>query len=315
MSTFVSRLRKPLLAVAVAAAALTVSATQPATQAHATTASAPRSAAIPNCGPTVYKSAGKAWRCTFDDEFTGTSLNRAKWVPQTTSGSGFHSGPECYLDSPRNITISHGTLKLTARREAKPFTCTDPLGNYTTQYTSGMVSTYGLFSQAYGRFSIRAKFPATRIAGLQSALWMWPTDPLRYGYPWPRSGEIDIAEEYSQYADRAIPTLHYVLNPNTINTKTHTNVYQNDYCLIRNVNAFHTYTLVWQPGTLTVQYDGHTCLTDHPHAAAPLTGDQPFDKPFMLALTQALGIGTNAFNPAKTPLPATTEIEYVRAWK
>jgi hypothetical protein len=41
----------------------------------------------------------------------------------------------------------------------------------------------------------------------------------------------------------------------------------------------------------------------------------PFDQPFFLALTQALGIGGNAFNPATTPLPATTQIDYVRIWQ
>jgi hypothetical protein len=34
-----------------------------------------------------------------------------------------------------------------------------------------------------------------------------------------------------------------------------------------------------------------------------------------VALSQALGINTNAFNPATTPLPATTSIDYVRVWK
>jgi hypothetical protein len=34
-----------------------------------------------------------------------------------------------------------------------------------------------------------------------------------------------------------------------------------------------------------------------------------------IALTQELGIGGNAFNPASTPLPATTEVDYVRVWR
>jgi hypothetical protein len=32
-------------------------------------------------------------------------------------------------------------------------------------------------------------------------------------------------------------------------------------------------------------------------------------------LTQALGSGSNAFMAGSTPLPATTEIDWVRAWK
>ena len=39
----------------------------------------------------------------------------------------------------------------------------------------------------------------------------------------------------------------------------------------------------------------------------------PFDQPFIVALTQALGVGANAVTAA-TPLPATTQIDYVRVW-
>jgi hypothetical protein len=41
----------------------------------------------------------------------------------------------------------------------------------------------------------------------------------------------------------------------------------------------------------------------------------PFDQPFFILLTQALGVGTNQFDPATTPLPATTSVDYVRVWK
>ena len=42
---------------------------------------------------------------------------------------------------------------------------------------------------------------------------------------------------------------------------------------------------------------------------------QPSNQPFFINLTQALGLATNNFNPGTTPLPATSEIKYVRAWK
>ena len=40
----------------------------------------------------------------------------------------------------------------------------------------------------------------------------------------------------------------------------------------------------------------------------------PFDQPFIMSLTQALGIDSNAFDPNTTPLPATTQIDWVRVW-
>ena len=260
------------------------------------------------CGPAIQKSSGGYWQCTFFDNFDGSGLDSSKWIPQRTATSGYMSGPDaCYVDDPSNISISNGTLKLTARKEATPFSCGDPSGNFTTQYTSGMVTTYDRFSQAYGRFEIRAKVPAAQVRGLQSSLWLWPADPAKYG-AWPGSGEIDVAEMFSEYPDRAVPYIHYNAagtDPNVTNTS----------CLISNLAAFHTYAVEWTPDSIKIIYDGHTCLVDIPNPAAPLTGDQPFDQPFIVALTQALGIGDNAFDPASTPLPATTEVDYVRVWK
>jgi hypothetical protein len=47
----------------------------------------------------------------------------------------------------------------------------------------------------------------------------------------------------------------------------------------------------------------------------PQIKPQPFDSPFIVALTEYLGVGTNAFQPGTTPLPASTQVDYVRVWK
>ena len=59
------------------------------------------------------------------------------------------------------------------------------------------------------------------------------------------------------------------------------------------------------------------CLEDTITPAAPLEAPQPFDHPFFVTLTQALGGpgGTNPFNSDITPLPATMQVDYVRVWK
>jgi beta-glucanase (GH16 family) len=253
------------------------------------------------------KADGSTWQCTFDDEFNSSSLDTGKWVVQTTGASGFHSGAECFVNTPNNVSVGGGALSLTVRKEAAPFTCASPSGSYSTQYTSGMVMTGSLFGQAYGRFEVRAKLPAAKVKGLQESFWLWPQNPYKYGYQWPISGEIDIAEIYHLYPDRAIPYVHYVpaaVDPNVTN----------NYCMIDDLSQFHTYTAEWTPTTITIIYDGKVCLVDTFNAASPLTAGQPFDQPFMIALTQALGIGVNA-PTASTPLPATTQVDYVRVWK
>jgi beta-glucanase (GH16 family) len=138
-------LRRSAVTLALAAA-LTTGAGVSSAAAPVKRATAP----APSCGgTTITKSTGGTWQCTFDDEFGGSALDTSKWIAQQTANSGFTSGlTACFVASRNNISVSNGTLNLTARKEAAPFTCTDPFGNFTTRYTSGMVSTYGRFGQA-----------------------------------------------------------------------------------------------------------------------------------------------------------------------
>jgi beta-glucanase (GH16 family) len=262
---------------------------------------------VASCSGEVVTGPGGAARpCTFDDEFDGSTLDQTKWTPTETAVTGYHSGPECFEDSPNNLSVGNGVLSLTARRESKPFWCKDPLGWYATQYTSGSVMSLGTFSQTYGRFEVRAAFPKSIFQGLQSSLWLYPVDANRYG-AWPKSGEIDIAEEYSLYPDRVIPFVHYLpAAPDPADT--------NNTCRLPDVYDFHTYALEWTSATMTITIDGTTCVQDTWHPAAPLVSPQPFDQPFFINLTQALGIQSNAFKPSVTHLPATTQIDYVRVW-
>jgi beta-glucanase (GH16 family) len=292
------------LALALAASLLAAAGSTSLAQA----AGPPKPPPAPSCGTAIPKSTGGTWQCTFDDEFGGSALDASKWIPQQTATSGYANGPTaCFVNRPANISVSNGTLNLTARRETAPFTCTDPFGDFTTRYTSGMVSTAGRFSQAYGRFEVRASMPAATVAGLQTSLWLWPVDATRYG-AWPGSGEIDIAEVFSSHPDRAIPYVHYNAAAPDANVT-------NNYCMIGNLAGFHTYAVEWTTTTIKIIYDGVTCLVDNWSPAFPLTKSQPFDQPFLIALTQALGLGGNAFSPTTTPLPATTKVDYVRAWK
>jgi beta-glucanase (GH16 family) len=258
---------------------------------------------LPCDGRHPLKPGGGRYQCTFDDEFNGTGLDGTKWWALTTASTGFHSGAECFIADPNNISVSGGVLNLTVRKEAAPFFCATPTGGYLTQYTSGTVNTLGRFSQVYGRFEIRASFPAATVAGLQSSLWLLSTTN-KYG-KWPTTGEIDIAEAYSSYPDRVIPYIHYTpAAPDPYVT--------NNYCKIT-PGQFHTYAAQWTPSTITITFDGKTCVSDSWNPAPPLVKPAPFDQPFLLALTQALGVNANAVT-ADTPLPATTQVDYVRVW-
>ncbi len=248
------------------------------------------------------KADGAPWTCSFSDEFSGSTLDSTKWLPQQTATSGYTIGGECYVGGSNNAAVAGGVLALTVRKEAQPFLCKSPLGNYTATHTGGMVTTWASFAQAYGRFEIRAAFPRTTVPGHHGALWLYPQNPLA---AFPYSGEIDIAEMYSQWSDRVIPFIHYGRLDSTVT---------NNYCMIQDVSAFHTYTLEWTKDTLTIAYDGKPCVTHRINGGSIELGSAPFNAPFILVLTQGLGLGGNA-PTGTTPDTGTTKVDYVRVWK
>lgn len=264
----------------------------------------------PDCGATVRKTNGTPWVCQFVDEFSGSKLDTSKWVSQQTAVSG-HSGnkADCWVNSPNNISVASGTLRLTSRKESVPFVCNSPHGRYTTSYTSGSVSTWGKFQQTYGRWQIRAKFPDATVTGSHSALWLYPRDEA-YG-SWPKSGEIDIAEFYSRLPDRVLPVIHYNAQGRANRTTT------NKKCMVANPSNFHVYTAEWTSTAIKIWIDGALCVDHTINARRPLTGAAPFDKPFVTYLTQSLGIGQNRFRDRgrhQTPLPLRTEVDWVHVW-
>lgn len=270
------------------------------TTAPTTTTTAPD----PECRP-LPKAGGGTWQCAFSDEFDGTELDRTAWTPHQTALGGHDGGFECYVDDPDNVAVRDGALHLTVRAEAQKVPCgaTGP-----RSYTSGMVTLLPSgdrgFAQTYGRYEIRARVTGAKVKGLQESFWMYPVTP-RWWFPW--SGEIDIAEIYHRFPDRAVPYVHYsnTSDPNRTNNS----------CLIDDIAEFHSYVLEWTPQTIRILYDGEVCIDDPWKPWFPQMGRQPFDAPFFLVLTQALGVGTNAFDPAVTPLPASTVVDHVRIWR
>lgn len=319
-----SRRLTALLSIAAASAAilsLTTLSSGPATAATATVAPSPA-----NCENEVVaaKPGGGAWTCTFDDEFTGTALNTAVWTPQQTATSGYVTGAApyeaCYTNSAADVNVSGGYLNLSAVKLAKPATCSDGANTFTSSYTAGSVSSAGNFTQTYGRFEAKAELPNVSVAGLQETLWLYPANGTKYG-KWPASGEIDYAEFYSGYSGNTVPYIHY--NPTTAkNWSNDTNVLTQN---VGNVEpgktctytpaAFNTYVVTWAPNLITLYVNGQTCVIDN--YAATQGSTAPFDQPFFLSLTQALGVNnglsTNG-TTASTPM-GTTHVDYVRVWK
>lgn len=264
-----------------------------------------RASAAPGdaCGKTLRKADGGAWRCSFVDDFNASRLDSRKWLVAETKWSGFRVGSTCF--KPGNAAVNRGTLRLTTRKENRYFLCRSIMGAFRTRYSGAHLTTTGRFQQTYGRFEIRARLPEGP-AGLRAAFWMFPAKPTYGG--WPRSGEIDVAEWWSVDEKLVMPSLHYGGRQPSLDS--------GQGCRVADQTAFHRYTLVWKPRVMQFQIDGKTCFQRSWRPNRPLLAPQPFDKPFGLVLNMAVDypIGGNRVS-STTPLPATFEIDYVKAWR
>jgi beta-glucanase (GH16 family) len=254
------------------------------------------------CGSQPLKADGTPWRCTFVDNFAGTVLDRTKWVPATQFLSGTLTTYACFRDNPANVRVRYGTLYLVLQKLASPAPCALP-GFAPTRFQSGMVSTYHLFSQQYGRFEARMKVTGTAYPGLHEAFWMWPDD--RYGTtsPWPSSGEIDVAELFSVHNDVSVSALHYAADAQGMLPGVNMNA-----CPARR-GVWNTYRMEWTPSRIETFVNGRSCLVN-------VSGDVAFQKPYTLNFTQGMGPEDLGNMPVPgTRFPATTQVDYVRVWR
>lgn len=253
------------------------------------------------CGTIRTKADGTAWSCTFSDNFSASTLDATKWTAQAAFAMGSQGAHTCYVDDPSTIQIANGSLNLSVREVAEPVSC--DFGGLTgpTNYVSGSVMTYRLFSQQYGRFEVRVKNTATTAPGLHEAFWLWPDDRVASTEVWPYAGEIDVSETYSSHPGLSIPFLHY--SADVYGTLLGVNTAW-DCSASRGV--WNTYALEWTATKLQIFVNGKSCLTN-------LSGNKAFQKPYIMALTQGLGAAGNVYD-GRAPL-GTMSIDYVRVWQ
>jgi len=240
---------------------------------------------------------------SWQEEFDGSAVEPARWTYDLGTGSQYgltgwgNNELQSYTNRPQNASVSGGTLKITALKE-----------NYGGQaYTSARLKTQGLFSQAGGRFEIRAALPTGQ--GLWPAIWMLP-DSDTYG-GWAASGEIDIMEARGQQPDRVAGTIHYggAWPGNTQSGATRI------LPAGQTIASFHTYAVEWDTTVspaLRWYVDDVLYATRTSWWSAGGAYPAPFDKPFYMLLNLAVG-GNYVGSPnAGTPFPATMQVDYVR---
>jgi beta-glucanase (GH16 family) len=181
----------------------------------------------------------------FDATFAGTSLDTSQWqtcYPWSDTGSGctnFGNSQEEEWYLPSQDEVSGGALHLVAT--ALPTPGKAKTGSPKTYpYRSGMVTTYSSFDFTYGYVQVVARLPGG--TGTWPALWLLPQSQA-----WPP--EIDMMENWGT-SSTIRTTLHWstpsgpqqageqVTSPTSLTT------------------GWHTYGLLWEPGSITWYLDG-----------------------------------------------------------
>jgi beta-glucanase (GH16 family) len=237
------------------------------------------------------------WNLVWDDEFSGTAIDTNHWTFETGNHGGWGNNElEFYTGRLGNAYVSNGVLHIVARRESTNG-CT---------YTSARMKSAGLFSQKYGRFEFRAKFPQGK--GYWPALWLMPQDSAYGG--WPECGEIDIVENKGDYPAVVQGTIHYsgADGRHLQSTDLYT------FAPANGANNFHTYTLEWTTNSISwfVDHDLYETQTNWSTASAPYPA--PFNQPFYIIMNLAIG-GVYDGNPdTKTVFPGEMQVDYERVY-
>jgi len=232
------------------------------------------------------KSKAANYNLVWSDEFNGDSLDRNNWVAEIGAGKWGNNELEYYTDRPSNVSVSNGTLKITARKE-----------NYNgSQYTSARLKTQGKKSFRYGKIEARIKVP--KRMGMWPAFWMLGDD-INWNN-WPRCGEIDIMEHINT-EDKIYATCHWDKNGHS--------QYGGDTWV--DCNQFHTYSIEWDQTRIRWYVDGRQF---HEMNVYDMSNTEEFHHNFFILLNMAVGGDWPGFN-IDASSPATMEVDYVRVYQ
>ena len=213
--------------------------------------------------------AERAPRVVFEDQFSGSQLDRAHWNVIVT-GRTVNNEQQAYVDSPDVLSVTDGTLVIRPRfrqgfktPEGKSF-----------DFISGRIDTRSKVSFMYGTAAARMKLAAG--AGLWPAFWA-----LGDGR-WPDTGEIDIMEN--------------VGDPAWTSVALHGPGYFGDTPLVKrapfagrhDATDWHVYSVDWTSDDLEFKVDRRVVYRVS-RAMVESHGRWAFDNPKHLILNLALG--------------------------
>jgi beta-glucanase (GH16 family) len=235
----------------------------------------------------VSDSSAQKWKLTWEDDFTGSGLPR-NWSP-IVSGNGFSDHSLAWFSDDNARLTGHGGLVITADKGGSQYTC----WYGPCEYESADIQTS--FAQEYGRFEARIKLPSGK--GLWPGFWMIPQRTVQNPV---LPGEIDILEVNSS-------------NPIKVSGYAHDGPifdYEAKEYLSQPVSSqFHVFGVDWTPTGITWTLDGK------PYGHVNAYKNWPFDRPYIMLLTLAVGGDWAGTPPVTTVFPAQLQVSWVRVYQ
>lgn len=230
------------------------------------------------------------YELVWSDEFNGNSLDTNTWNYEIGTGSWGWGNNEQQYYTDRNIKVSNGTMKITAKRE----------GYGGMKYTSSRITTKNKKNFKYGKIEARIKMP--KFKGVWPAFWMLGANQDSVG--WPKCGEIDIMEAIND-ENLAYGTLHWFNDPGNNNADSGSSV------AVANRTEYHVYGVEWTADKLRWYVDGKVYRT------MDVSNDSFSEvrKEYFVIFNMAIGGQWPGYDIDETAFPATMEVDWVRAYK
>jgi beta-glucanase (GH16 family) len=242
--------------------------------------------------PEAVEDIPEGWALVWNDEFSGTEIDRHKWGFQT-GGTGFGNNEEQYYSNrPENAYLEADNLVIEAREERY-------MGLH---YSSAKMQTLVLGEWQYGRIDIRARLPYGQ--GIWPAFWMLPARTI------PSTGEIDIMEALGHEAQTVYGTLHY----GAIDDPQHVG---SSYTLEEGTFAddYHIFSIVWEAESIRWFIDGIQYQEQTEFYTGDADSPSSFDHKYYLIINLAVG-GTWPGRPDETTVfPQRLMVDYVRVYQ
>jgi beta-glucanase (GH16 family) len=273
-----------------------------------------KTSALPPANPVVTIPGFTVQDLLWSDEFnTGSTIDSSNWTARYCGHAASNGGGTCHNNEsqyyiPSAIAVNNlGSAVITTTRVYS----SPPVGacyGSSCGYTSGRFDTQGKVTFQYGYIESRIKMPEGD--GNWPAFWMLGADITSVS--WPRSGEMDIAEQGRDYLNRNSAALHYSLT----NSGGGQHVYEyGETFMDEDLSAdFHTYGLAWTPDQMTLYIDRLAFWTVSRQTIQ--SEFWPGNKPYFLILNNAIGPREGGFGgPWGDWTTSQMHIDYVRVYK